>query len=180
MESSLGFVVPHSVNISAREMAESDFVQRVIGTVSTWGVDPSHIVLEVTETSLIDRLEDAEAVLIELGDAGFKVALDDFGTGYSSLAYIHKLPLDIVKLDQSLVKDLPEQRPIAIVKFITQLVRSLGAEVVGEGVETSVHRACLGGLGCQYGQGYLFGRPLERDAWLAFCKANASPALRRG
>ena len=180
MESTLGFVVPHSVNISAREMAESDFVQRVIGTVSTWGVDPSHIVLEVTETSLIDRLEDAEAVLIELGDAGFKVALDDFGTGYSSLAYIHKLPLDIVKLDQSLVKDLPEQRPIAIVKFITQLVRSLGAEVVGEGVETSVHRACLGGLGCQYGQGYLFGRPLERDAWLAFCKANASPALRRG
>ena len=173
MSEKLGFVVPHSVNISAREMAEPNFVRRIIGTVNTWGIDPSALVLEVTETSLIDKLEDAEKLLNQLRGSGFKIALDDFGTGYSSLAYIHRLPLDIVKLDQSLVKDLPEQRPIAIVKFITQLVRSLGAEVVGEGVETSVHRACLSGLGCHYGQGYLFGRPLERDAWFEFCQANA-------
>ena len=154
-------------------MAEPNFVRRIIGTVNTWGIDPSALVLEVTETSLIDKLEDAEKLLNQLRGSGFKIALDDFGTGYSSLAYIHRLPLDIVKLDQSLVKDLPEQRPIAIVKFITQLVRSLGAEAVGEGVETSVHRACLSGLGCHYGQGYLFGRPLERDAWFEFCQANA-------
>ena len=80
-----------------------------------------------------------------------------------------------MKLDQSLVKDLPEQRPIAIVKFVTQLVKSLGAQVVGEGVETSVHRACLSGLGCDYGQGYLFGKPLERDAWLAYCREHRLP-----
>ncbi|MEC8051128.1 MAG: EAL domain-containing protein, partial [Myxococcota bacterium] len=133
------------------------------------------LVMEVTETSLIDRLDDAEALLAQLRHHGFQIALDDFGTGYSSLAYLHKLPLDMVKRDQSLVKDLPEQRPIAIVKFVTQLVKSLGAQVVGEGVETSVHRACLSGLGCDYGQGYLFGKPLERDAWLAYCREHRSP-----
>ena len=175
MSQELGFTVPHSVNISARELSDPDFISRIIGTVKTWGIDPTSLVMEVTETSLIDRLEDAEALLSQLRHHGFQIALDDFGTGYSSLAYLHKLPLDIVKLDQSLVKDLPEQRPIAIVKFVTQLVKSLGAQVVGEGVETSVHRACLSGLSCDYGQGYLFGKPLEREAWLAYCREHRSP-----
>ena len=177
MKHELGFVLPHSVNISARELAESDFVTRVVGTVNTWGVNPANLVIEVTETSMIDRLEDAQELLQKLRTYGFKIALDDFGTGYSSLAYLHKLPLDIVKLDKSLVKDLPEQRPIAIVQFVTQLAKNLGAEVVGEGVETSVHRACLGELGCNLGQGYLFGRPLERADWLAYCQKHAVDAL---
>ena len=79
--------------------------------MKTWGIDPTSLVMEVTETSLIDRLEDAEALLSQLRHHGFQIALDDFGTGYSSLAYLHKLPLDIVKLDQSLVRTFLSSAP---------------------------------------------------------------------
>ena len=159
--------VPISFNVSARELIDPDYVDHLTAVRDRWGVPPGVLVVEVTETSLIDRLDLAEATLSRLKALGFGLALDDFGTGFSSLSYLHRLPFDIIKIDRSLTSDLPNPRSVAIVQAVITLAEGLGARVVGEGIETDVQRDTLRGLGCVFGQGYLFARPLELDDWLA-------------
>ena len=158
--------IPLSVNVSARELIDPNFAPHLTKTRDRWGIPRDNLILEMTETSLIDRLDRAAETLSSLQEAGFAVALDDFGTGYSSLSYLHRLSFDAIKLDRSLTMDLPGARSSAIVRAVVALAAGLEATVIGEGIETEQQGAALLELGCRYGQGYYFSRPLELVDWL--------------
>jgi EAL domain-containing protein (putative c-di-GMP-specific phosphodiesterase class I) len=119
-------------------------------------------------------MEDGEAattMLSQLKELGIELCIDDFGTGYSSLSYLHKFPIDTLKIDRSFVSRIGAAgENLEIVKAIVMLARSLGMDVVAEGVETPVQLAQLRGLGCEYGQGYLFSKPLDSEAATSFLR----------
>jgi diguanylate cyclase (GGDEF)-like protein/PAS domain S-box-containing protein len=154
-----------SVNVSARLLtpAFGELVQR---TLAEAALAPSSLVIEVTETSLVQDAERAVSVLAELRRGGVRISVDDFGTGYSSLAYLKRLPVDCLKVDRSFVRELgPAAEDSAIVAAVVALARTVGLEVVAEGVETAEQLACLRALSCQGAQGYLFSRPLPAPAF---------------
>jgi diguanylate cyclase (GGDEF)-like protein/PAS domain S-box-containing protein len=154
-----------SVNVSPRQFREADFVERVLEILESTGAPACHLTLEVTESLFVAERDDARDKMLRLRDRGITFALDDFGTGYSSLAYLKRLPLDQLKVDQSFVGDLLEdETSMAIVASIIALSRSLKLEVLAEGVETEAQRAWLAEHGCQAFQGYLFGRPVPLEA----------------
>lgn len=149
-----------SINVSAVQLTRHDFVQRVISCMSTRGVKPSSLTLEITESQILLPDSDATRMLGELRDLGLAVVIDDFGTGYASFSYLKELPLSGVKLARTFTIDVdsnPSTRQL--VESMIQLAHSLGLEVTAEGVETtSQHRALLE-IGCDHFQGYLWGRP---------------------
>ena len=154
-----------SVNVSPRQFRESDFVRRVLEILEETGAPASLLKLEVTESLLLEARDEARSRMLELRERGVRFALDDFGTGYSSLAYLKRLPLDQLKIDQSFVRDLLEDEASeAIVASTIALAQSLQLEVVAEGVETVAQRDWLLAHGCRILQGYLFGRPLPLEA----------------
>ncbi|MBE0488938.1 MAG: EAL domain-containing protein [Halomonas sp.] len=154
-----------SVNVSPRQFREPDFVERVLETLEATGAPASRLKLEVTESLLLEARDEARLRMLELRERGVRFALDDFGTGYSSLAYLKRLPLDQLKIDQSFVRDLLEDEASeAIVASILALAESLQLEVVAEGVETESQRDWLVAHGCRVLQGYLFGRPVPVEA----------------
>ncbi|QTF94353.1 MAG: EAL domain-containing protein [Halomonas sp. BM-2019] len=154
-----------SVNVSARQFRESDFVERVLEILESTGAPAHRLTLEVTESLFVEERDDARDKMLRLRERGITFALDDFGTGYSSLAYLRRLPLDQLKVDQSFVRDLLEdEASMAIVASIIALSRSLKLEVFAEGVETEAQRAWLAEHGCRSFQGYLFGRPVPVEA----------------
>ncbi|WLI74646.1 bifunctional diguanylate cyclase/phosphodiesterase [Halomonas alkalicola] len=154
-----------SVNVSPRQFREPDFVDRVLETLEATGAPASRLKLEVTESLLLEARDEARSRMLELRARGVGFALDDFGTGYSSLAYLKRLPLDQLKIDQSFVRDLLEDEASeAIVASTIALAQSLKLEVVAEGVETEAQRAWLLAHGCRAFQGYLFGRPVAVEA----------------
>jgi len=158
-----------SVNVSARQFRQPDFVQQVMATVGQCEVNPHKLKLELTESMLVDNVDDTIAKITALKSAGVGFSLDDFGTGYSSLSYLKRLPLDQLKIDQSFVRDvLSDQNDAAIAQMIVTLGASLGLNVIAEGVETEQQRAFLSRLGCHAYQGYLFGRPMAADAFDAY------------
>ena len=123
-------------------------------------VEPSRLIVEVTETALMHDAEHSRRELHRLHEAGVRIALDDFGTGYSSLTWLTHFPVDVVKIDRTFTADLGvDQRKTAVVAAMVSVSHQLGLSVVAEGVETEQQRALLLGLGCDRGQGYLFGRP---------------------
>ncbi|TVP87969.1 MAG: EAL domain-containing protein, partial [Pseudomonadaceae bacterium] len=149
-----------AVNISPRQFRHAGFVEHLLGCLEAWQVDPSLMELEVTESLLIDDLENTIERMRLLCDKGMRLSLDDFGTGYASLAYLKLLPLFQLKIDQSFVCDLlTDPNDAAIVQAIIALGNSLDLQVIAEGVETEEQRERLLQLGCRYFQGYLFGRP---------------------
>jgi diguanylate cyclase (GGDEF)-like protein len=153
-----------SVNLSSRELTHPDLVKVVGSILARTGLDGSNLRLEITESMLMENLDVACTVLTELRAMNICVSVDDFGTGYSSLSYLHRLPIDVLKIDRSFVAGLDvDEEHLAIVRAIVTLSQSLGMEVVAEGIETAEQCAYLKTLDCQYGQGYLFSRPLERD-----------------
>ena len=157
-----------SVNVSPRQFREPDFADRVLTAIDTSGAPAAQLKLEVTESLFVQDREDARAKMLRLRERGITFALDDFGTGYSSLAYLKRLPLDQLKIDQSFVRGLPEdEASAAIVASTIALSRSLGLEVIAEGVETAAQQDWLLAHGCRAFQGYLFGRPVPVEA-LAF------------
>ncbi len=168
VEAETGRKVSLAVNVSAREISDPNYVQNLLNIVEAAGVSPGQLVLEMTETYLIDRLDLASETLATLKSHGFIIALDDFGTGYSSLSYLQRLDFDIIKLDRTLIMDLPGERALAITRSLLQLAQGLGAKVVAEGIETQEQKDCLSAIGCHYAQGYFFARPLE---WPDFRKA---------
>jgi EAL domain-containing protein (putative c-di-GMP-specific phosphodiesterase class I)/GGDEF domain-containing protein len=156
---------PHvtvSVNVSGRQFAEPKLVEHVRGALHESGLPPAALRLEITETAVMKDPETALAMLQRLRQMGVGLKLDDFGTGYSSLTYLHRFPIDTLKIDRSFVMRLPSTaESVAIVRAILTLARSLQMDVVAEGVETRRQAELLRDMGCEYGQGFLYSRPVD-------------------
>ena len=153
-----------SVNVSAPQVSES-FVDTVIAVLQECGLPPHRLMLEITESMLVDDTTNARQVLSRLRDVGVRVAIDDFGTGYSSLAYFQSLCVDVVKIDRSFVRDLGTNTDHqALTRTILSLVDGFAMTAIAEGVETDGELAQLSHLGCRFAQGYLFSRPVEATA----------------
>lgn len=154
-----------AVNVSARQFRSVGFVEDLLTILLETGAARSRLKLELTETVLIEDLEETADTITTLSRLGICVSLDDFGTGYSSLAYLKLLPLSQLKIDQSFVRDvLEDPAAAAIARSIVGLGESLDVEVIAEGVETTAQLEFLSGIGCRLYQGYLFGRPTEVKA----------------
>ena len=159
------------VNLSPRQLHQQEFLGFVHHVLGRYGVEPSNVCVELTETVLMDDLERRRSPLTELRDLGLRIALDDFGTGYSSLTYLKRFPVDCIKIDQSFVAGVADEGfDAAIVESVIDLAHAVGLSVVAEGVETPEQLARLRELGCDQAQGYLFSkaRPArDLDALLA-------------
>ena len=155
-----------SVNLSCKQFLQSGELLTIVDeTLKATGLDPRSLALEVTETVMMENAEAALATLVQLKDRQLRISIDDFGTGYSSLSYLQRLPIDNLKIDQSFVAQMkPTGESLEIVRSIITLAHSLGKQVVAEGVETGEQLALLRSLGCEFGQGYFFSKPLETEA----------------
>ncbi|HEX2010757.1 MAG TPA: EAL domain-containing protein [Roseateles sp.] len=165
-----------SINVSARQFQQPDFVTRVQGALARSGAPSQHLKLELTESLLMDDVEGVIAKMNALQACGVGFALDDFGIGYSSLNYLRRLPLEQLKIDQSFVRNvLTEKHDAAIVRTIVALAQSLGLEVLAEGVETEAQRAFLLNQGCAAHQGFLFSQPLPLVEFERLPSARSTP-----
>ena len=163
---SRGVIVPVSVNISAANLDEPDFVQRVQLSLLRHGIRPAMLELEVTESAIMKDAANALAKLQALSDGGVRLSIDDFGTGYSSLSYLQTLPTTVVKIDQSFIRSMDDGfRETNLVRSMIQLSHDLGYQVVAEGVETTEAAEALSKMGCDEAQGYLFAKPLSPAAF---------------
>jgi diguanylate cyclase (GGDEF)-like protein/PAS domain S-box-containing protein len=155
-----------AVNLSGRQFKFANIAEQVQGILQRSGLDSRWLELEVTESVAMDEERGMVEVLKQLRTLGLQLAIDDFGTGYSSLSYLKRLPVQVLKIDQSFVAGLPGNADDgAITSAIVSIAKSLGLKVVAEGVETVEQQQFLAGLGCEYGQGYLFGKPMPADAF---------------
>ena len=156
-----------AVNLSAQQLGQPDLVVRIARAIERAGVPPSLIHLEVTETVLMDEVDSSLATIIALKEQGVRVSIDDFGTGYSSLSYLSRLPIDTIKIDRSFLRDLGAAgHDRSIVRAMTALADALALDVVAEGIELPDQLRALRELGCGFGQGFLWSRPLDPAAAL--------------
>jgi len=154
-----------SVNFSARQFAEPGIIEQTFQVLRETGLEPSCLKLEVTESVIMERPDVAAVTLAQAKEKGIALALDDFGTGYSSLTYLQQFPVDTLKIDRSFVSQIGAAADsLEIVRTIVDLAHNLGMDVTAEGIETAEQMALLGDLGCEYGQGYLFGKPVDAEA----------------
>jgi diguanylate cyclase (GGDEF)-like protein len=153
-----------SVNLSARQVAQSDLLQRIKDALETTKLNPHCLKLEITESVVMENAEAATAMFKQLRSLGVQLSIDDFGTGYSSLSYLHRFPLNYLKIDRSFVARLTTDNDNAIVRTISTLAHNLGMEVIAEGIETEEQYQQLRMLGCEFGQGYLFSHPVNTEA----------------
>ena len=150
-----------SVNVSAQNLEQPDFVTQVRNSLAAAQLDPLHLCLEVTESSMIDDIDSVAVRLQVLRSIGVKIAIDDFGTGHATLSYLQQLPIDVIKIDRCFVEDMGTRRNgEAIVASMLQLAQQVGAICIAEGVETEIQRNALLHNGCSLAQGYLFARPV--------------------
>lgn len=164
-----------AINVTAADIAQPEFVEHFLELVDHSGMARERITLEITESGLIENLNAAAVLLSRLRSAGLAVAIDDFGTGYSSLAYLKSLPLDYLKIDSSIARDIEgSHRDRIIVRAIIDMARSLDLHVIAEGVETEQQLALLARAGCDVYQGFLRSRPLENDALIAHVERAAT------
>ncbi len=155
-----------AVNVSAKQFHQRDFVEQVRQSLLASGANPRLLKLELTESVVLENVEEVIQRMQELDALGVGFSMDDFGTGYSSLAYLKRLPLDQIKIDQSFVQDVThDPNDAAIVRAILAMSQSLGLQVIAEGVETQTQRDFLFDNGCTAYQGYLFGRPMPIEDW---------------
>ena len=155
-----------SVNLSGRQVAQTDLLGRIKEALSTSKLSPHCLKLEITESVVMENAEAATLMFKQLRALGVQLSIDDFGTGYSSLSYLHRFPLNYLKIDRSFVTRLTTDNDNAIVRTISTLARNLGMEVIAEGIETEEQYQQLRLLGCEYGQGYLFSQPVNDEAVL--------------
>jgi diguanylate cyclase (GGDEF)-like protein len=153
-----------SVNLSARQVAQPDLLNCIKEALETSKLSPHCLKLEITESVVMENAEAAAQMFKQLRSLGVQLSIDDFGTGYSSLSYLHRFPLNYLKIDRSFVMRLTTDNDNAIVRTISTLARNLGMEVIAEGIETEEQFRQLRLLGCEYGQGYLFSRPVGNEA----------------
>lgn len=164
-----------AVNLSPSQLLQPELVAQVHSVLEVTGLDSHCLKLEITESSLTANEEDAIAVLHQLRELGVKLSLDDFGIGHSSLSRLHRFPLNLLKIDKSFVRGLgSESNSLTIVKTIIELARTLDIKVVAEGIETQEQLLQLQHLQCNYGQGYLFSKPLDAIAAETFLLENSA------
>jgi len=166
-----------SVNVSPKQFRDPNFIGKVQAALEDAGADPHRLRIEITEGTVIDNIEQTITRLRRLKMLGISFSIDDFGTGYSSLAYLKRLPVDVIKIDQSFVRDIEnDSNDAVIVETIIVMAQHLGLSVIAEGVETEAIRSFLVAKGCYHFQGYLFGRPLPfnelQDRYLTTLKVS--------
>jgi diguanylate cyclase (GGDEF)-like protein/PAS domain S-box-containing protein len=162
-----------NINLSARQFYDPDLVKRVAGVLDETTLDPGSLVLEITEGTAMEEALSTTATLGALKGLGVKLAIDDFGTGYSSLSYLKRFPVDVIKLDRTIVEGLGhDQGDSAIVSATITLAHALGLEVIAEGVETDEVAAELRALGCNFGQGYYWWTPQPAEETAALLDAH--------
>jgi diguanylate cyclase (GGDEF)-like protein/PAS domain S-box-containing protein len=167
-----GLSLPVAVNVSARQFQQADLADLVVSVLSETEVPARLLEIELTESAVMQDAEASVVALERLKSFGVQISIDDFGTGYSSLSYLKRLPLDVLKIDQSFVRDISsDPNDAAIVRAIITLARSLGMKVIAEGVETEAQLAFLNAYGCQYAQGYMFGKPMPADELASLARA---------
>lgn len=159
-----------SVNLSGKQVAQADIVGQLQQVLRDTGIEPHHLKLELTESAVMENAELAVTLLKRLKALGVQLSVDDFGTGYSSLGYLHRFPLDTLKIDRSFISRIDEAGENSeIVRTVVTLAENMGMDVVAEGVETLGQLVELRNLKCQYAQGYLFSRPVDAESaavWL--------------
>jgi diguanylate cyclase (GGDEF)-like protein len=153
-----------AVNVSARQLMRQEFGATVASVLARTGMRPTALILEVTENLLVEDSDRAIATLTELKQLGVRIALDDFGTGFSSLSYLRRLPIDIVKIDQSFISDMTPPFGSTITAAVTNLAHILGLSVTAEGIETETQRDAIQSIGCESAQGYFYARPMSAAA----------------
>jgi diguanylate cyclase (GGDEF)-like protein len=162
-----------SINVSGQSLIREGFVEHIRKLLEQTGIDSSEIQLEITETVLIEKMEESKRVLHELSIMGFKIALDDFGTGYSSLTYLKNLPIDVVKLDRDFVKGIMEKgEDSVIVESVIKLTHDLNLQIVAEGIEYEEQLSILKCNSCDFGQGYLFSKPVADSVIIEMLKGS--------
>jgi EAL domain-containing protein (putative c-di-GMP-specific phosphodiesterase class I) len=166
------------INVSAIQLHQEGFVAMLRSALEDSGVNPSHIELELTESSLMHNVDTALETLNEIKSLGVSLAIDDFGTGFSSLNYLRRFPINRLKIDQSFVRDI-ENTPAneSITKAIVALAESLSLDIVAEGIEKISEKTLLENLGCPEGQGYLFSKPLSAEGICDWMEQNNSTVL---
>ncbi|MDO9455324.1 EAL domain-containing protein, partial [Nocardioides sp.] len=156
------------VNVSPLELREPTYVDHVEAALTRAGVAPSMLLLEITETAMVAEDADVHVTLLALRDLGVSLGIDDFGTGYSSIAHLHRLPIDTVKVDRSLVSGIAkDSSDFMLTRAVLNLVNTLGVMIVAEGIENALEAAHLRSMGCHFGQGYHLGRPVPASRFLA-------------
>jgi diguanylate cyclase (GGDEF)-like protein len=158
-----GRSVDLAVNVSVRQLAISDFCLTVSSILDSTGMDPESLIFEITESIAIEHSVRIAQVLVDLSMLGVRLALDDFGTGYSALSYLSRLPIDIVKLDRSLIAELDQPSGRIVLVAVADMAHELGLEVVAEGIETQAQRDESAAIGCDYTQGYLHAHPMPSE-----------------
>ncbi len=153
-----------SVNISSKLFQEPDLVEQISQILNETGLNPSSLVLEITETLVMQNSEAARNILLQLRALSIRLAIDDFGTGYSSLSYLQKFPVHTLKIDQSFISRLQDEKEsLEIVRAIVTLAHNLGLDVIAEGIEAGHHRALLKLLKCECGQGYFYSKAVDSE-----------------
>ncbi len=158
-----------AINLSPLTFRQPDPCGRVLQIIERHGVNPDAIELEITEGLILEHTQEVGRTLDRMRASGFALAIDDFGTGYSSLSYLNRLPIDKLKIDQSFVRGIPgDANDEMIARTIVYLARGLGMRVIAEGIEEDAQRRFLRDAGCHEGQGWLFGKPMDADAFEAY------------
>ncbi|MCW8929827.1 MAG: EAL domain-containing protein [Gammaproteobacteria bacterium] len=158
-----------SINLSPKELLRPDFVANLDKVMNRCQLNPQNLELEITETALVENIDKAKLVLLELNQLGFTIAMDDFGTGYSSLAYLHQLPFDRLKIDRSFISNIPDDHnSCTVAKTIISLAKSMDMTVVAEGVENTLQKNFLSQNDCDYYQGYGISKPLPEQNFIQF------------
>ncbi len=165
-----------AVNLSGRQFLHFNLLKQIENALRTTGFPPRDLDFEITETIAMHNAEESVGVMRQLKSMGAGVLLDDFGTGYSSLSYLKRFPIDVLKIDKSFVRDIPEDaNDLAIVSAIIAMAHALGLKVIAEGVETEAQWHFLRDCGAQHAQGYFFGRPLPPSEFEGLLAREAPP-----
>jgi EAL domain-containing protein (putative c-di-GMP-specific phosphodiesterase class I) len=166
-----------SVNVSARQLHQGALARQYDRALEIYGGDPHLLELELTEHTLVDDIDAHQCLLNDLRDRGVVIAIDDFGTGLSSLSYLKRLPVGKLKVDRSFVQGLPnDEGSAAIIGATLAMAHAFGLQVVAEGMETQAQFAMLRALGCDFGQGYLFSRPVDAGSFKALLERQSGEA----
>ena len=169
-----------NINLSGRQLQFPEVVDDVAQALEESGLPPSSLVLEMTESVLMDDNEDVLTILQRIKALGARLAIDDFGTGYSSLSYLHRFPVDLLKIDRSFVERLSRASDNAeLARTIVRLGQSLQLVTVAEGVEDSAQFLALRRMGCDVGQGFYFGRPMESEEISRLLGDDIAPPARK-